>query len=98
MKHLIRALGVLWLCLLPCTAVSWDFRVADVEGLANVSLAYGLLSRMQGRDKGIIAIANGGTLPSANADDGDLNQDPGLVSNMLKTRSEERRVGKECRL
>ena len=88
MKHLIIALGVLLLCLIPCTAVSWDFRVADVEGLANVSLAYGLLSRMQGRDKDIIAIANGGTFPSANADDGDLNQDPGLVSNMVKTTGE----------
>ena len=88
MKHLIRALGVLLLCLLPCTAVSWDFRVADVEGLANVTLAYGLLSRMQGRDKDIIAIANGGTLPSANADDGNLNQDPGVVSNMLRTTGE----------
>jgi len=88
MKHLRRALGVLVLCLLPGTAVSWDFRVADVEGLANVTLAYGLLSRMQGRDKDIIAIANGGTLPSANADDGDLNQDPGLVSNMVKTTGE----------
>src|SRR5262245_38550120 len=85
MKHLIRALGVLVLCLLPCTAVSWDFRVADVEGLANVTLAYGLLARTQGRDKDLIAIVNGGTLPSANGDDGDLNQDTGLVSNMLRT-------------
>src|SRR5262245_35016949 len=88
MKHLIRALGVLVLCLLPCTAVSWDFRVADVEGLADVTLAYGLLARTQGRDKDLIAIANKGTLPSANTDDGDLNQDPGLVSNMLKTTGE----------
>jgi hypothetical protein len=59
-----------------------------MEGLANVTLAYGLLSRMQGREKDLIAIANGGTLPSANADDGDLNQDPGLVSNMVKTTGE----------
>jgi hypothetical protein len=68
--------------------LGWDFRLADVEGLANVTLAYGLLSRMEGRDKDIIAIANGGTFPSANADDGDLNQDPGLVSNMVKTTGE----------
>lgn len=88
MKHLAAPLRVLWLCLIPCTALGWDFRVADVEGLANVSLAYGLLSRMQGRDKDLIAIANGGTAPSANADDGDLNQDPGLVSNMVRTTGE----------
>ena len=88
MKHLIRTLVVLLPCLLPSPARSWDFRVADMEGLANMTLAYGLLSRMEGRDKDIIAIANGGTLPSANADDGDLNQDPGLVSNMVKTTGE----------
>jgi Protein of unknown function (DUF1302) len=87
-KPQVTALGVILICLIPCTALSWDFRVADVEGLANVTLAYGLLSRMQGRDKDIIAIANGGTLPSANADDGDLNQDPGLASNMLRTTGE----------
>jgi hypothetical protein len=40
---------------------------------------------MQGRDKNLIAIANGGKAPSANGDDGDLNQDTGLVSNMLRT-------------
>ena len=78
-------LGLLLLCILPCTALGWDFRVADVEGLANMTLAYGLLSRMQGRDKDIIGIANGGKVPSVNGDDGDLNQDPGLVSNMVKT-------------
>jgi len=88
MKHSVVALGVLWLCLLPCPTFGWDFRVADVEGLANVTLAYGLLSRMEGRDKDIIALANGGSFPSANTDDGDLNQDPGLVSNMVRTTGE----------
>jgi hypothetical protein len=87
-KHPVTALGVLLLCLLPCAALGWDFRIADVEGLANVTLAYGLLARTQGRDKDLIAIVNGGTLPSANADDGDLNQDPGLVSNMVRTTGE----------
>ena len=87
-RRLIISLVVILYCLLPCTAVSWDFRVADVEGLANVTLAHGLLSRMQGRDKDIIAIANGGTFPSANADDSDLHQDPGIVSNMVKTTGE----------
>jgi hypothetical protein len=66
MKHLVAALGVLLLCLLPCPTLGWDFRVVDVEGLANVSLAYGLLARTQGRDKDLIAIANDGKAPSAN--------------------------------
>ena len=87
-KHPVAVLGVLVLCLIPSTAVSWDFRVADMEGLFNATLAYGLLARTQGRDKDLIAIANGGTAPSANADDGNLNQDPGLVSHMVKTTGE----------
>jgi len=88
MNHSATALGVLLLCLLPGTALGWDFRVADMEGLFNATFAYGLLTRTQGRDKDLIAIANGGTLPSANGDDGDLNQDPGLVSNMVRTTGE----------
>lgn len=87
-KRSTAFLAAILLYLLPCTAVGWDFRVADVEGLANVTLAYGLLSRMQGRNQDLIGIANGGTLPSVNADDSDLNQDPGLVSNMVKATGE----------
>jgi hypothetical protein len=88
MKHPVAALGVLLLCLFPGLTWGWDFRVADVEGLANVTLAYGLLARTQERDKDLIAIGNGGRSPSANADDGNLNQGPGLVSNMLRTTGE----------
>jgi hypothetical protein len=43
---------------------------------------------MQGRNQDLVGIANGGTLPSVNGDDGDLNQDPGLVSNMVRTTGE----------
>jgi len=87
-RHPVALLEVLLLCLLPCPTWGWDFRVADVEGLANVTLAYGLLARTQGRDPNLIAIANGGKAPSANGDDGDLNQGPGVVSNMLRTTGE----------
>jgi hypothetical protein len=66
MKHLGAALGVFLLCLLPCPTLGWDFRVVDMEGLANVSLAYGLLARTQGRDKDFIAIASDGKAPAAN--------------------------------
>src|SRR4249920_2233938 len=88
MNYPTVALGMFFLCLLPCPALGWDFRVADVEGLANATLAYGLLTRTQERDKDLIAIANGGRAHTANADDGDLNQDPGVVSNMLRTTGE----------
>jgi len=64
-QHPVAALEVLWLCLLPYTALGWDFRVADMEGLADVTLTYGLLARVQGRNKDLIAIANGEKAPSA---------------------------------
>ena len=89
MRYQIGVLRALFLlCLIPETALSWDFRLADVEGLANVTLAYGILARTQGRDRDLIGIANGGKALSVNGDDGNLNQDPGLVSNMAKTTGE----------
>jgi hypothetical protein len=59
-----------------------------VEGVANVELSYGLLVRTQDRDPDLVAIANGGNSQSANFDDGDLNYDQGIVSNMLQTSGE----------
>ena len=43
-------------------------------------------SRIATRD--LVAIANGGSAESANFDDGDLNYDKGIVSNMLQTSGE----------
>ena len=59
----------------PDSGKAYDFRLGEVEGIVNFTLAYGLLVRTQGRDEELIGIANGGTLPSVNADDGSLNYD-----------------------
>jgi hypothetical protein len=59
-----------------------------VEGVANVELSYGLLVRTQDRDSDLVAIANGGNSQSANFDDGDLNYDEGIASNMLQASGE----------
>jgi hypothetical protein len=64
------------------------FRVGEVEGVANVELSYGLLTRVEERDDDLVAIANGGSAQSANFDDGNLNYDEGLVSNMLQANGE----------
>jgi hypothetical protein len=61
-----------------------DFRVGELEGLVDVSLSYGLLVRTHDRDESIIGIANGGTARSVNFDDGNLNYDTGVTSNMVK--------------
>ncbi len=79
---------VIALSLIPVLVFARDFRVGEVEGLLDVTLAYGLLARMQGRDKTLLAIANGGKAVSANFDNGNLNYDKGLVSNLVKSTGE----------
>jgi hypothetical protein len=80
------ALLAAWL--LPGVASGRDFRVGEVEGLLDLSLGYGLLVRTEDRDESIIGIANGGDARSVNFDDGDLNYDTGVTSNMVKGSAE----------
>jgi hypothetical protein len=65
-----------------------DFRAGPVEGLLDLTLSYGMLYRTDHRDDDFIAIANGGDAPTANLDDGNLNYDKGIVSNMVSTTAE----------
>jgi len=73
-----------WLCCSFQRPVLQWFSVSAGEGLFNLSLGYGLLARVEDRDKRLIAVANGGTAESANYDDGTLNYDRGIVSNMVR--------------
>ena len=72
----------------PSTALARPFQIGEVEGVANLELSYGVLARVEGRDPDLVAIANGGSAESANFDDGDLNYDQGIVSNMVQASSE----------
>jgi hypothetical protein len=72
----------------PAAANARPFRIGEVEGVANLQLSYGLLARVEDRDPDLVAIANGGNAASANSDDGDLNYDPGIASNMLQASGE----------
>ncbi|MGB5209522.1 MAG: DUF1302 domain-containing protein [Gammaproteobacteria bacterium] len=88
----LRAGGsaLVWLAmaLLAGAANAADARVGPVDALLDVTLSYGMLYRTEGRNKDLIAIANGGNLPSANGDDGDLNYNTGIVSNMVAATGE----------
>jgi hypothetical protein len=64
------------------------FQVGEVEGTANLELSYGFLARVEDRDPDLVAIANGGSAESANWDDGDLNYDEGIVSNVVQANLE----------
>ncbi len=65
----------------PAHAFEFNFADGEVNGYLDTTLSFGSLWRMQGRNPGLIAIANGGTSRNPNADDGNLNYDKGdLVS------------------
>jgi hypothetical protein len=64
------------------------FRIGEVEGVVNLSVGYGILARVEGRDSDLVGIGNGGTAPSVNFDDGNLNYDSGIVANQLRGTAE----------
>ena len=73
------------LCQLPAIAAyAADFRAGEVEGLFDVTLAYGLGVRVNDADDELVGIANGGKASSANADDGNLNYKEGIISNAAR--------------
>lgn len=63
---------------------AFTFSSGELEGALDTTISYGARWRVQDRDKAIIGIANGGTAYSVNGDDGNLNYDKGLVSNVIK--------------
>lgn len=80
-------LGACWLSTSAVVDAA-DFRVGELEGLFDLTLAYGAIYRTESRDDDFIAIANGGNASSANVDDGNLNYDTGIVSNMVSSTAE----------
>ena len=70
----------------PAAAAS--FAVRDVQGIFNGRLSYGSLYRLGGQDEDLIAIASDGNARSANADDGTLNYNEGIVSSTVQATGE----------
>ena len=66
---------------MPAHAFEFDFAGGAVNGYLDTTISVGSIWRMQGRNAGLIGIANGGTSRTVNADDGNLNYERGdLVS------------------
>lgn len=76
------------LAFLSAPASAAAVRAGPVEALLDLTLSYGMLYRTESRDKDFIAIANGGRAQNANADDGNLNYDTGVVSSMVAATGE----------
>jgi hypothetical protein len=68
----------------PGTSFGRGFEYRDLEGIFDVTISHGMTFRMEDRDPRIVAAANGGSSRNANVDDGNLNFDTGLVSNMVR--------------
>ncbi len=65
-----------------------SFSHNGLQGQLDTTLSYGIATRVESRDQSIIGIANGGTAFGANSDDGNLNYDKGIISNVFKVTSE----------
>jgi len=70
------------------SAYSVTFEFGEVYGSWDTTATYGQTYRVQSREPELIGRGNGGTAFSTNGDDGNLNYDPGLVSNTTKFTSE----------
>jgi len=70
--------------LIPALCHAVDFRTGNVEGLFDLTAAYGVGVRVEDVNEKLVAIANGGKGASANNDDGDLNYDKGIISNAVR--------------
>lgn len=79
---------VLLTAMLAVPALAIQFEYGDMYGSVDTTLSYGLTWRVDDRDDRLVGTANGGSARSVNYDDGNLNYDRGLVSNVLKATSE----------
>ena len=83
----LRQLSLLAITITTLTSGSvhaFTFSKGEVEGSLDTTISYGARWRVQDRDQSIIGIANGGSAYSVNGDNGNLNYDKGLVSNVIK--------------
>jgi hypothetical protein len=81
-------LTTLMIPILSEPAFAMQFEKGDLKGSLDSTISYGLRWRVQGRDKDIIGLTNGGNAYSVNGDNGNLNFDTGLVSNTPKITSD----------
>ncbi len=77
---------LLLLAVAPAMAV--DFKKGDLEGSWDTTISWGTQFRLEDPDLRLIGLPSGGSAFSVNGDDGNLNYDTGIVSNVVKLTSE----------
>ena len=74
------------LCVAPSSAAS--FSKGELSGTWDTTISWGTAFRVEDQDPAIIGLANGGEAFSVNGDDGNLNYDKGIFSNVIKLTTE----------
>ena len=69
---------------IPESAHAEVFELGPVDGVLDLTFAYGLSARTQSRDFDFVGIGNGGRADSVNFDDGNLNYDKGVFANEFR--------------
>lgn len=87
-RSVIRLFASSLLCQFSISVGAVSFNNGTIEGSWDTTLSYGQQYRVQNRSVNLLGIANGGTARSVNRDDGNLNYDPGLISNTVKFTTE----------
>ncbi len=84
----LSAFGVTVSVLFSTPAQPAGFERGDFSLALDTTLSYGLTWRLDDRDPELIGLANGGSAFSVNGDDGNLNYDTDVLSNLLKITTE----------
>lgn len=85
----IAALTVLF-SVMPATLPALEFKTDEgaISGSFDTTVSTGAAWRVEKRDEDLIGIYNGGNASHVNADDGDLNYDRGVISQLSKVTHE----------
>ena len=81
-------LSLLFLFFLAMPVQAVEFDLGFAQGSFNTQVSYGAAFRVEKRDSDLVGIRNGGNAQAVNTDDGNLNYDRGLYSNVFKVTSE----------
>lgn len=86
---MLMVAGILCCCFPPTQAGALQlYQSDDFNANFDTTVSYSLQYRVQDRDEDIIELASGGNSVNPNWDDGNLNYDEGIFSNMFKIISE----------
>ncbi len=84
--RILPAVGLALLLASPVGAVSWG--KGELSFTWDTTISWGAQYRLDPADPELIGLANGGRAFSVNGDDGNLNYDTGIFSNVIKLTSE----------